>query len=311
MRSFRRWAAAFDVPGGDLAELPVSELSLILWITFESKFLKAATLQGYLYGIQDWSLRETGQDPLANAKLLKKLMRALTKAGTPKRRRRSVTLNVLRRVHCFFDLRTHDHRCLWSMFTLSVATMLRIGEAVPKAKHAPFTIRRKDWMVVGPAARSLFIRRSKRDQEGKGAMIKCPSVVGDCVDAVKAVDDYIRQSTVVLPPTGPLFVMADGTPLTRPVVIKALRQATARAGLVSDEFHGISFRKGGALSMALGGVNDRIIQAMGRWSSDSYKRYVQLTDVEIDRATAMAASCSGLSATEWAQPFLPKSMYGP
>lgn len=310
MKSFRRWAAVFDVPGGDLADLPVTQLSLVLWITFESKFLKADTLQGYLYGIQDWSLRESGEDPLANAKVLKKLMKSLSKTQSPRRQRRSVTVNVLRALHAFFDMQRHDHRCMWAMFTIAVALLLRIGEAVPKSKHAAFVIRRKDWRVVAPKARSLFLRRSKCDQRGKGVVLRCPSVEDARVDAVRAVDSYIARSTVSLPPDGPLFVLDDGSPLIRPVVIAALRQAATLAGLPGKEFNGISFRKGGALSMALGGVEDRVIRDLGRWSSGCFRRYIVLTDVEIDRAARLAAAGVSGCANEWTQPFMPTSMFG-
>ena len=111
------------------------------------------------------------------------------------------------------------------MFTLAVAVLLRIGEAVPKSKNASFVIRCRDWNVVGPQARSLFLQRSKCDQRGKGVLLRRPSVDDARVDAVRAVDSYIAKSPVVLPPDGPLFVLENGSPLIRPVVIAVLRQA--------------------------------------------------------------------------------------
>ena len=75
------------------------------------------------------------------------------------------------------------------------------------------------------------------------------------------------------------------------------------AGLGDDGWSGISFRKGGALSLALGGAPDRHIMDLGRWSSDCFRRYVELTDVEVNRAAEMAAGASGGAAAEWAQPF--------
>ena len=77
-----------------------------------------------------------------------------------------------------------------------------------------------------------------------------------------------------------------------------------------DEFNGISFRKGGALSMALAGVEDMVIRDLGRWSSGCFRRYIVLTDVEIDRAAKMAAAGVSQCANDWAQPFLPGSMFG-
>lgn len=43
---------------------------------------------------------------------------------------------------------------------------------------------------------------------------------------------------------------------------------------------GISLRKGGALTLALCGVPDRVTQALGRWKSNAYRVYVDMTGQE-------------------------------
>ena len=43
---------------------------------------------------------------------------------------------------------------------------------------------------------------------------------------------------------------------------------------------GMSLRRGGALTMAQCGVPDRVIQASGRWKSDAYRVYLELTEQE-------------------------------
>ena len=48
----------------------------------------------------------------------------------------------------------------------------------------------------------------------------------------------------------------------------------------SDWVSGISLRKGGALTMALCGVPDRVIRAYGRWKSYAYRIYIDLTEKE-------------------------------
>jgi hypothetical protein len=108
VKCFKRWAKACGSEKVKLDELPISEITLVLWVTFQSRFLQAQTLQGYLYGIQHWSLTEANVDPLKNCKLLKKLIAKLTKTQRGPAPKRSVTLNVLRAIRPYFDLNIHD-----------------------------------------------------------------------------------------------------------------------------------------------------------------------------------------------------------
>src|SRR5882724_9884023 len=44
---------------------------------------------------------------------------------------------------------------------------------------------------------------------------------------------------------------------------------------LDNEVSGHSLRSGGATALALAGVNDDSIQAMGRWSSDTFRIYIR------------------------------------
>ena len=57
-----------------------------------------------------------------------------------------------------------------------------------------------------------------------------------------------------------------------------LRQLLLRLGYNDNQFSGHSFRIGAATSAAASGVEDHIIQTVGRWSSDCYIRYIH-TDI--------------------------------
>jgi integrase len=53
--------------------------------------------------------------------------------------------------------------------------------------------------------------------------------------------------------------------------------ADRKQGVAVDEkITGHSLRKGGATSLFLRGVDETLIQALGRWSSDAYKVYAVL-----------------------------------
>jgi len=273
----------------------------VLWVAYESQFISDGTIRGYLAGIKDWSLKEGFSDPLKPGLLLKKVLRTLAKGRSKRLPKRSVTVNVLRLLRKSFNMRLHDHRCVYAMMATAVALLLRIGEAVTKSENATFVIRRMDWRSWTTHA-TLFLKTSKCDVNSRGSLLRCPISPDKATCAMTAVQRYINESEVYIPSTGPLFVLKSGKPLTRRTVVLALQRAASRVGLAGSEFNGISFRKGGALSLALAGVEDRIIQVLGRWSSDCYRRYLTLTDQEIDRAIVKAASTRGQPAVEWAQP---------
>ena len=55
-------------------------------------------------------------------------------------------------------------------------------------------------------------------------------------------------------------------------------------GLKAELYAGHSFRIGAATAAAVVGLPDWLIQAMGRWSSDCYKRYICITNASLKQA---------------------------
>ena len=78
-----------------------------------------------------------------------------------------------------------------------------------------------------------------------------------------------------------LFCHSNGSPIKAIWVQAILKEKLQAIGCSSDQFvSGISLRKGGALTLALCGVPDRVIQVFGRWKSDAYRVYVDMTEQE-------------------------------
>ena len=57
-------------------------------------------------------------------------------------------------------------------------------------------------------------------------------------------------------------------------MIEVTRKLLKLLGYDDTQFHGHSFRKGGATSLAKAGVSDSVIQLVGRWASECYKLYI-------------------------------------
>ena len=80
---------------------------------------------------------------------------------------------------------------------------------------------------------------------------------------------------------GPLFVLQAGTPLTRTYLVEQLHAALQRMGLNHSCFNGHSFRIGAATTAAMQGLEDSLIQTLGRWKSDAFKMYIKLSRAQL------------------------------
>lgn len=70
-----------------------------------------------------------------------------------------------------------------------------------------------------------------------------------------------------------MFRTASSGRFTGTFATKALHQYLAKSGIDSPEFTGHSFRRGAAQSAPYNGVAEEDTQLLGRWTSDSEKRY--------------------------------------
>ncbi len=75
---------------------------------------------------------------------------------------------------------------------------------------------------------------------------------------------------------GDFFQFADQMPLTKPRFVAAMRQALRQAGIPEGDYSGHSFRIGAATTAAHAGIEDSIIQVLGRWNSHAFLRYIQM-----------------------------------
>ena len=82
----------------------------------------------------------------------------------------------------------------------------------------------------------------------------------------------------------PLFLDSSGNCLYRDSFIKVIKQGITFIGLDPQLYNGHSFRIGAASTAASQGIPDHLIQTMGRWSSDSYLRYIRTDITTINKA---------------------------
>ena len=185
-----------------------------------------------------------------------------------------LTLSHLRVLHEYLHraYAPNDAMMLWAAFTSAFFGLLRSSEftAPSSSSILPSTLMFYHvTFTYAPHTARLFLPMSKTDPYGSGASVIL-FALNSPFCPVSALATFYRAH-----PTsrGPLFTFAAGGFLTRSHVAAVLAVVFPSQPALNTH----SFRIGGASALAAAGVPDYIIQAMGRWTSDSFLRYVRLS----------------------------------
>ena len=190
-----------------------------------------------------------------------------------------ITPDILSSIHEAWSRRqsTFDDMMLWAAFCLDFFGFMRAGEFTCPSRQAflPHMLTPADISVdshSSPTIMAVHLRQSKTDQFGAGMTLYLGRT-GDKLCPVAAVLAYlaIRPSSA-----GPLFICADGSTLSRPKLVRYLRQALKEAGIDAAPFSGHSFRIGAATTAARQGLSDSLIQTLGRWKSSAFTSYIRI-----------------------------------
>ena len=172
-----------------------------------------------------------------------------------------------------------------SAIALAYFGFLRCGEFTTTSKvFDPDTNVCLGDVVVQFNEACLILKASKTDPFRQGVSIAYFRV--NCsLCPIEALEKFLqlRVRFANIPQT-PLFLFKDYSHLTRAKFLELLHKTCERAGLNSNNYKGHSFRMGAATSAAARGLQDHLIQCLGRWRSDAYKTYVTVAKSSIKTA---------------------------
>ena len=161
---------------------------------------------------------------------------------------------------------------MWSLFLTSFFLMLRKSNVCKTSgmddnylRHKHITVK-NDHILV-----NVFWTKSMQLGERVLQLPLLP-VANSELCPVKAMLDMFRM----VPGEGdaPLFSKANGFPITYPSYLKFLKNKIHQVGLNHNNYSTHSFRRGAASWALSCGVPESVIQMMGDWKSDCYKRYI-------------------------------------
>ena len=225
-------------------------------------------------------------DPLADSLQLDLAMKGL-KRIKPRTADPRLPITPLILQSMFEVLSHHAHSynniLLWAASCLGFFGFLRSGEFTVSSLEEFDHRRHLTPMDVSvddhnnPHLMGVRLKYSKTDQLGEGLTIYMGRT-GSNICPVSAMTSYLQLRGLSC---GPLFRLQDGTPLSRSLLVTWLKQTLAAAGIDSSRFSGHSYRIGVATTAASKGVGDATIQTLGRWRSESYKRYIRVPRQEL------------------------------
>ncbi len=256
---------------------------MVQFIAFLSVNKYAPTsIATYVSGIAS-TLRLSGSPDITKHFIIKRLLDGCRRLNSRRDARRPITLLILQRIVPALDsvCSSHFEACLFrTAFLLAFFGFLRVGELTATSKDAASPLRQSDVSLqIEPAGQVVIlnVRFSKTDQFGKGCFIVIPvfSQAGNLLCPVRATERFLCMRTCTS--QGDNFLTHfDGTPVTRAQFTAVLQRALAFVGLKDQRFTSHSFRIGAATSAAMAGLPESVIQTMGRWKSNVYRRYIRI-----------------------------------
>ena len=175
---------------------------------------------------------------------------------------------------------------LWAALTTAFYGFLRVSEYTSshRTKFDPSTtLLFSDVSLEGDVAH-IFIKASKTDPFRDGITIRLAANESSLCP-ITAIKNFLP-----LHPTksGPLFTYQDNKFLTRKELNSTLTSTTN--GLANTSSH--SLRIGAASTAAAMGCPRWLIQTMGRWSSDCFRRYIRVSIHTIINTSHVLANCT-------------------
>ena len=256
---------------------PADECALCLFVSFPADSIQHSSIKVYLSAVRSLHIEQGFPDPLLNCLRLQRVLRGVKRSqGSPAGQRLPITDSLLLVIHRALDLKIFDYCAFWAACLLGYFGFLRTAElTVPNLASFSPALHLSVADIAVDSLQSLTclpvrINASKTDPFHLG----CHVHIGLGRAPLCAVHALLAYLSVRGNVPGPLFLLANGQPLSCSILTDWLRQIFSTAG-IDGNFSSNSFRIGAASVAARNAVPDHLIQALGRWTSNAYQLYIR------------------------------------
>ena len=186
----------------------------------------------------------------------------------------------------------HDSIMLWAACCLAFFGFLRCGEfTVPtQAAYDPEEhLSLPDIAIdnrLSPSVVQVKIKQSKTDPFRQGVQL----YLGKTDEDICPITGILPYLAIRGAKPGPLFVLEDGTYLTRQRFAALLSRTPLQAGISDRRYTTHSFRIGAATTAKDSGISDVHIKMLGRWKRNAYQLYVRTPEDELAKLSKQLVS---------------------
>ena len=233
--------------------------------------LKHRTIKAYMSALRFGQIHRGMGDPFRAQAMplleyvLAAIKRTQPKTHTPPKPRLSITPAILAHLHpkWITNPPSHGGLMLWAAACTEFFGFLQAGEfTVPSASSYDKEVHLNlhDLATDSHTSPSMFRVRGKTDPFRQEVDIYL-GATGAAICPVRALWSYLEKQG---PAPGPLFVFNTDAPLTRTALVDHLHRALRQSAFEPNLYNGHSFRIGAATTAAKSGIEDSLIQTLGR-----------------------------------------------
>lgn len=253
---------------------PAHSSSVMLYIAHMiNQGYAVSTIASNLSAISFFHRLLSKEDPTSNF-IIRKIMSGAAKIHKISDTRLPITIEILKKlidtVH-YFTESIFATLLFKSMFSLMFHAFLRIGEATSSNNNLQIS-----QVSISPSFISLEFDKFKH-HAGPPVLLTIPSTNSKYCP-VKFLTSYIRMRGNA---PGPLFCDVSLSAVQPHYFTSILTRCLEWNGLQNLNIKPHSFRIGAATFAAMIGYSDIQIQAMGRWKSSAFKKYIRIKSFEI------------------------------
>ena len=281
MRRFYKFCTTYSIN----TPFPLSEQLLCSYAAFlADQRLASQTIKSYLSALRNLQLTLGLPDPREKSSMpiLKRVQAGIRRIrfqkGPPSRIRLPITAHLMKRIKHALDTSLNPEKAaVWAVASTAFFGFFRLGELLldsAKSFDEKMCLSWGDVAVddrVAPKMIQVHLKRSKCDQFGSGADVVV-GVTGDELCPVAAILDFIELRE---DKKGPFFLTSSGEVITKTWFIEQIRSILSTIGVPPLQYAGHSFRVGTATTAAMAGVEDSMIQTLGRWHSSAFLQYIR------------------------------------
>ena len=198
---------------------------------------------------------------------------------SPTKRKKALTCDDLHHViNHYQSSSSHDDLLFVTQLLVGFFALMRLGELTTPDDvnlRNPSKISKRTSLIVNTDSFQFFLPSHKADKFFEGNTIVLLNSPYSDICTFSHFSAYLSSRDRLFPFSSPLWLMSDGSIPTRSFFLSRLRF------FFSDDVAGQSLRAGGATDLALRGTPPSLIQASGRWSSDSFRIYVRKSPILI------------------------------